>query len=205
MIWNEYDNLMPISYSPTRHLVLPAIMRILYCCGLRPIEASRLKPQDVDLSCGKLYICESKGHKDRIVMIADDMAEYLYEYDERISFILPNREWFFPNPQGGFCTNRWLNESFMLIRKKLKICGVDGNPPRLYDLRHTFATHKLYEWMRDGIDLNTMLPYLSAYMGHSQFSDTCYYIHLVPEQFQATSGIDLSLFEELLPEVDCYD
>lgn len=37
-IWDEYDNLNRIPYLPTRHLVLPAIMRVLYCCGLRPIE-----------------------------------------------------------------------------------------------------------------------------------------------------------------------
>ena len=38
---------------------------------------------------------------------------------------------------------------------------------RFHDLRHTFATHRLYHWMRDGKDLNAMLPYLSAYMGHA--------------------------------------
>lgn len=49
-----------------------------------------------------------------------------------------------------------------------------------------------------------MLPYLSAYMGHAQLSDTYYYIHLVPGQFEIMSGIDLSRYEVLLPEVD-YD
>ena len=38
---------------------------------------------------------------------------------------------------------------------------------RFHDFRHTFATHRLYHWMRDGKDLNAMLPYLSAYMGHA--------------------------------------
>lgn len=39
-------------------------------------------------------------------------------------------------------------------------------------------------------DLNAMLPYLSAYMGHSNFSDTAYYIHLMPENLLASAAVD---------------
>lgn len=46
-----------------------------------------------------------------------------------------------------------------------------------------------------------MLPYLSAYMGHAQLSDTHYYIHLVPGLFEEMSGFDFSFAELLLPEV----
>lgn len=35
-----------------------------------------------------------------------------------------------------------------------------------------------------GKDVTAMLPYLSAYMGHAQLSDTYYYIHLVPGLFE---------------------
>lgn len=46
-----------------------------------------------------------------------------------------------------------------------------------------------------------MLPYLSAYMGHAQLSDTYYYIHLVPGLMEEMSGIAFSSAEALLPEV----
>ena len=46
-----------------------------------------------------------------------------------------------------------------------------------------------------------MLPYLSAYMGHANFSHTAYYIHLTPEIFLHMSQMDLSRFENLIPEV----
>jgi len=67
---------------------------------------------------------------------------------------------------------------------------------------HTFATHRLYLWLREGKDVTAMLPYLSAYMGHAQLSDTYYYIHLVPELFADMSGLDFSKYESLLPEVE---
>jgi hypothetical protein len=56
--------------------------------------------------------------------------------------------------------------------------------------------------MNEGKDLTAMLPYLSAYMGHSQLSDTYYYIHLVPGMLESMSGIEFAGFEELLPEVE---
>ena len=68
-------------------------------------------------------------------------------------------------------------------------------------LRLAFATHRLYRWMREGKDLNAMLPYLSAYMGHAQLSDTYYYIHLVPGLLEEMSGFAFSSAETFLPEV----
>ena len=55
--------------------------------------------------------------------------------------------------------------------------------------------------MKEGKNIEAMLPYLSEYMGHSQLSDTYYYIHLVPDIFKDMSGYDNEVFEELIPEV----
>ncbi len=56
--------------------------------------------------------------------------------------------------------------------------------------------------MKEGKDLNAMLPYLSAYLGHEQFSQTAYYLHLVPELFSQINPLDINEFAKLLPEVD---
>jgi len=175
---------------------------LLYCCGLRPVEARKLKIRDVDLDAGKLYIRESKGHNDRIVMLADDVLDYFKTYNEQVSRLLPGREWFFPNSVDSLYTKEWLEKTFRIARKKLGFIQSSSNPPRLYDFRHTFATHRLYLWLNEGKDLTAMLPYLSAYMGHAQLSDTYYYIHLVPGQLEVMSGLDFSKYESLLPEVE---
>ncbi|GHV28263.1 integrase [Clostridia bacterium] len=205
MIWEELDNTKPRDRFPVRHFVIPAIMRLLYCCGLRPCEARKLRVDDVDLLAGKLYIRESKGHKDRIIMLADDMRDYLVDYNEKVCRLLPGRQWFFPSSNDELYTKEWLENTFCLVRKKLNIPYSGTTPPRLYDFRHTFATHRLYLWMREGKDLTTMTAYLSAYMGHVQLTDTYYYIHLVPGQLETMSGLDFSRYESLLPEVELDD
>ena len=136
-------------------------------------------------------------------MMSTDVSNYMKNCNRKIEDIFPKRKYFFPSPCGVFCSSSWLNDNWQAIRSDLKLNVTCGNLPRLYDFRHTFATHRLYQWMQEGQDLNVKLPYLSAYMGHVQLSDTYYYIHLVPEQFRAMSGIDLAHYENLLPEVEC--
>lgn len=201
-IWNIFDQIKPRGGFPVRHLVFPAAVRLLYCCGLRPVEARKLKACDVNLNVGKLYIRESKGHRDRVVMLADDVLEYFVTYDKRMSRLLPKREWFFPNSVDTFYPKDWFKKVFRIVRIKLGWAPSGPKAPRIYDFRHTFATHRLYRWLREGKDLTAMLPYLSAYMGHAQLSDTYYYIHLVPGQLEAMSGLDFSKYESLLPEVE---
>jgi len=203
--WRVLDGIKPQKGSLVQHLVIPTIFRLIYCCGLRPGEARKLRVEDVDLSRGKIYILESKGHKDRIVMMADDMNEFCRRYDKVVRSVMPTREAFFPNSMGVPCSSGWLSGTFRKMWAKVSFSGDEAARPRIYDFRHTFATHRLYLWMKEGKDLSVQLPYLSAYMGHALLSDTYYYIHLVPEQFEAMSGLDFSHYDRLLPEVKGYE
>ena len=147
---------------------------------------------------------ESKGHKSRIVMMADDVTEMCRRYDETVSKIMPGRELFFPNSEGDIYGKVGIEKTFRIVKAKAGIKISGEHSPRLYDFRHTFATHRLYRWMHEGKDVTAMLPYLSAYMGHAQLSDTYYYIHLVPGLFEKMAGFDYSASDYLLPEVE-YD
>ncbi len=173
----------------------------MYCCGLRPAEARRLRVSDVDFNAGRLNIMESKQHRSRIVMMADDVTQMLSDCSATVASVMPGCDPFFPNSEGGFYGKRGLEKTFRQVLKKAGIVGSGRRSPRLYDFRHTFATHRLYRWMREGKDLNAMLPYLSAYMGHSKLSDTYYYIHLAPGLLEEMSGFALSSAEAFLPEV----
>ena len=158
--------------------------------------------ENVDLNRGILGIIESKGHKDRLVPMSEDLRMLLCRYDKKVSEIYPDRENFFPRYDGnGAYTKLWTEEMFWRCFDMAGITDFEGARPRVYDFRHTFATHRLYRWMREGKDLNAMLPYLSAYMGHAQLSDTYYYIHLVPGLLEEMSGFAFSSAEVFLPEV----
>ena len=54
-------------------------------------------------------------------------------------------------------------------------------PPRLHDLRHTFAVRCMIGWYRDGLDVERRLPLLSTWLGHTQPRDTYWYLSAVPE------------------------
>ena len=55
--------------------------------------------------------------------------------------------------------------------------------------------------MDEGTDVSTMIPYLSEYMGHGDFSTTMYYIHLIPENLTKNAGIDWERFVRIFPEI----
>ena len=200
-LWRAFDGVRPTKVYPAAHVVMPALIRLLYCCGLRPSEALNLRIEDVDLCGGKLFIVESKGHKDRIVMLADDVWEFCRDYNETIREYMPTRRFFFAKSSVEACNYGWVGWMFRQVREKLQIESSSDNPPRLYDLRHTFATHRLYRWMRDGKDLYAMLPYLSSYMGHSKLTETFYYIHLIPGMFETMSGFKYESVADIFPEV----
>ena len=199
-----FDILDQIPYKrnfPVRHLVIPTYFRLVYCCGLRPGEARRLRTEQVDLINGRLTILESKGHKDRMIPMADDVLELCRNYHAAVAKVMPGRKWFFPDSNDNMYTKRWAVKTFRVQWAKTGIQQKGPNPPRIYDFRHTFATHRLYLWMKEGTDVTARIPYLSAYLGHAQLSDTAYYIHLIPGIFESMTDFNLSQRESLLPEV----
>ena len=152
-LWEFCDDIKPMKHHPVRHIVIPAVMRLLYCCGLRPCEARRLCVDDVSFERGSLEILESKGHKSRTVMMSDDLNEYLRAYDTQIKLAMPKRAAFFPNSGGKMPSKNWLVRAFDNACAKTGIHKTGNHKPRIYDLRHTFATHRLYKWMNEGKDL----------------------------------------------------
>lgn len=196
------DSMAPHKLSPYRQFIVPVLFRLLYCCGLRPHEVRLIRCADINLGTGSIYISDTKVHRDRIVMMSPDMQSLCRKYDTRMRTILKNREYFFSNPNGTAYSVTWVQKQFRNCWKKAGIRNFRGaDTPRVYDFRHNYATRTLMKWMDEGRDLYTWLPYLSAYMGHSQFSHTAYYIHLLPERLVKTSAIDWARFSNLIPEV----
>jgi len=107
------DHLLPHDMAPASHLVAPVFYRLLYRCGLRPSEARLLRKENVDLVRGVLYIEESKGHKDRAVVVSDDLLCLMRKYLPRVTKIYPNCPFFFPRHDGmGPYSKHWTMESF---------------------------------------------------------------------------------------------
>lgn len=175
---------LPRNYlTPFRHLAIPVIFRLLSGCGLRTNEALKLRVADVDLDNGILTILDTKFRKDRLVPVAPAMAERLRIYAATIPASNPE-SYFFPAPDGGHYNARTL---YFMFRRLLTECGIGhggrGKGPRVHDLRHTFAVHRLLHWYREGVALDAMLPVLAVYLGHQRLTGTQRYLRLTPEIF----------------------
>ncbi len=165
------DQLRPTKRSPIRHLVFPVLFRMIYCCGLRPGEGREVLRSNVDLKTGHIVVQNSKNYKDRVVALSADMSKLCRRYDKAVDDVFPERHYFFPNPDGKAYSPVRLDTIHRQCLKDTKR-DFSGNPPRVYDFRHTFATNAIFRWMKEGKDVAACLPYLSAYLGHEHLSYT---------------------------------
>jgi len=200
-LWKSAETVASTKHYPAAHIIVPTLLRLLYCCGIRPSEAFKLTMQDVNLQSGKLFIAESKGNRDRIIMLCGEILEACRVYNEDMNSLIPGRAFFFARNSTDACNYAWFKHIFWRLISTMQIENHYGVSPRLYDIRHTFATHRLYHWLKEGKDLHTMMPYLSAYMGHAKVSETYYYIHLVPGMHEEMSGFRYESAVDIFPKV----
>jgi integrase len=177
----KLDNLPCFSYMPYRHLALPELFRVLYGCGLRIGEALNLKMSDVDLVNGVLTVHNAKFGKERFVPMAPALTQRLRIYSSKLSIVKPEA-YFFPGSDGRHIGRNTAYNCFREILWQMGIPHIGRNRgPRIHDLRHTFAVHRLLRWYQEGADLGVMLPRLSTYLGHVGMGGTQRYLHMVAE------------------------
>lgn len=199
------DSCIANTASPSRHLILPLLFRILYGSGLRVSEALSLRKEDVDLDEGVLFIRKTKFGKERLVPLSRSVHERCKEYAvamERYQ-VWKNTAYFFPAPHGGRYSDGTLYKIFRRLLWEAKIShGGRGKGPRVHDLRHTYSVHCLRNWVRAGTDLTAAMPYLSAYLGHSGTRGTQHYLRLTAELYPDIVKRTEERFSWVVPEVN---
>jgi site-specific recombinase XerD len=148
------------------------LLSLGYGCGLRAGEIVRLKVKHIDRAQNVIRIEQSKGRKDRNVMLSDEMLGLLRQWwKARRSYdthLLPLQEQFlFPGRKPGTpLTTRQLNR---LFRETAEAAGIKKGVT-LHTLRHSFATHLLED--------NTHIRTLQALLGHAKLETTARYAHV---------------------------
>ena len=198
-LFDVVDHLKPSGHSPLCHLIMPEVFRLLYGCGLRVGEVLHLKVGDVDFGRGVLTLRETKFGKDRQVPPAVSLVQRLQKFDQELGR-RPASAYFFPNLRGG----HWaISSVYEIYRKLLTRSGIShggrGKGPRVHDLRHTFAVHRLLRWYRQGADLDAKLPVLATYMGHLSVVGTQHYLHLTAELFPEITTRSQAHFGDVIP------
>ncbi|MDR0696303.1 MAG: tyrosine-type recombinase/integrase [Christensenellaceae bacterium] len=168
---------------------MPTLLRVLYSTGLRISEALSIRNKDINKNERYIHVRKTKNGSERLVPISESLIFTLNQYEyykaklpiHRIS--LPESLYFI-KADGSSVSDRSVYNRF---RELLKKCNIPHQGtsygPRVHDLRHTFAVHSLVQLSKNGIDLYTGMPILSACLGHKCLSSTELYVRLTSSMF----------------------
>jgi site-specific recombinase XerD len=164
---------------------LRTFVLLLYGAGLRRGEALRLKVEDVDLPRSLLHIRGTKFFKTRIVPLGSSLSVVLKAFVARhcVRRSRHDGEVLFRKKDGTPLTGSAIGAAFRRLRAIAGIERTGGarHQPRLHDLRHSAAVHRVTSWYRSGADLNDLLPKLATYLGHKDLSGTQRYLTMTEE------------------------
>jgi integrase/recombinase XerD len=161
------------------------MLSLCYGCGLRAGEVVRLKVKHIDGAQKIIRIEQSKGRKDRNVMLSPEMLDLLRQWwKARVGFDTrtPIQErWLFPGRRPGQpMTCRQLSR---LFHEAANGAGIKKNVT-LHALRHSFATHLL--------ERGTDIRVIQALLGHDKLDTTARYTRVATGMIaNVTSPLDL--------------
>lgn len=188
------SRLPPSPSSPLRSEVVQVAILLLFTAGLRRGELLRLTIGDFDETASTLFVGPTKFHKERLLPLSVSTAEHLRAFldlrRERgtpahaSSPIIWNR---FGGSEGRAYTGTALRHNWRLLCLALGILTPAGLPPRIHDVRHSFAVNALLRWYENGAEPMAKLPQLSIYMGHVSIASTQHYLHFV-EPIRSAAG-----------------
>ena len=180
---------IPFALSNTRcrydaHCIRTLLI-LLYGTGLRPGEATQLLVDDLDLHRDRVTIRAKLSRPSRTIPIGPDLKQVLGEYlSSRQPWKASNRHLFLTKA-GNELNSDSVHDIFERVRNIAGIVRHDARlQPRINDLRHTFAVHRIAGWIKHGAHVNRMLPALSVYLGLNCFGAIDRYLTLTPERFR---------------------
>ena len=186
---------IPLVMSPdeTRRLLAVAdnlkvrtLLGLGYGCGLRAGEVVRLKVKHIDRAQKIIRVEQSKGRKDRNVMLSPETFDLLRQWWK----VRPSRDdattrlqerWLFPGRRPGKpMTTRQLSR---LFHEAADAAGIKKRVT-LHALRHSFATHLL--------ERGTDIRIIQALLGHEKLDTTARYTRVATSMIAAIeSPLDL--------------
>jgi integrase/recombinase XerD len=181
-----------VAHSRQQALMYRTLILLLYGSGMRIGEALRLTIIDVDLLERVIKVRDTKFFKTRLVPIGPRLALELAAYIERRRNLpMPEGEnsHLFTTRTGRGWPYSHVITLFQHLRRAAHIDCPEGElrPPRLHDLRHTAAVHRVIAWYRDGKDVQRLLPQLATYLGHIDIKSTQRYLQMTPELLDQAS------------------
>jgi integrase len=170
--------------APARGPTYHAIFALCYGLGLRAGEACGLRLGDVDADRSLLIVRGGKFGKSRLVPHGPRVGALVSNHvARRVGATAIDAQ----APLFTFDRRRPVHpgtasQTFHHLVAALELPVPDGvSPPRLHDLRHSFAVGCLLRWYREGVDPSARLGQLSTFMGHVEPRSTSVYLTMTPQ------------------------
>ena len=188
----DATSILHVGHSRLQAPMYRTLLLLLYGSGLRIGEALGLTLHDVDLIERVIVVRDTKFYKTRMVPIGPKLTRELAEYSAlRRQLPMPEGETsaFFTTRTGRGWPYQHVITLFQRVREAAEIDCPPGElrPPRLHDLRHSAAVHRVLAWYRSGKDVQHLLPQLATWLGHIDIKSTQRYLQMTPELLQAAS------------------
>lgn len=151
--------------DPALNIRNKLIIDILYSCGIRRDELSKITDADIDFHQKEIRV-HGKRDKTRIIPVADQLLNEIKEWQT-----VRDSLYSLPSPAPLICSKRGKltgRTIYDIVHKLLLGTGATHKSP--HSLRHTFATSLL----NNGAEINSVKELL----GHSSLQSTQIYTHL---------------------------
>ena len=150
------------------------ILILLYEAGLRVSDLTHLKLENIDLNSKTMAILQSKGSKDRIVPITQNMdyaiRQYLKHRPKTTNpYLIPGRN--IKGKENEPIVRSGVNNMIKALSKTARVKLSDGSYPSPHSLRHGFATNNLKTGLYNLEELRRLL-------GHSSIATTSIYTYV---------------------------
>jgi integrase/recombinase XerD len=177
----------PAPRAPLRSHTLYMMLVLAYCAGLRLGEIVGLKLGDLDLNADSIEVLDTKFFKSRRLPLSATAMAALRDYLKvRAKAGAPTESDapLFWHAKGGY----GYVAAGAHLRRLIRVAGLKSSAgrtgPRVHDLRHAFVVHRMTKWYEQGINPQTRLQYLAAYLGHRDIHSTLVYLTITQELLQ---------------------
>jgi integrase/recombinase XerD len=160
------------------------LIGLLAVTGMRVGEAIRLDRDDLDLGHGRLIVRDSKFGKSRQLPLHPTTVTALDDYLRVRDTLKPKSRTLalLIGTWGGRLRRDAVETTFRLLRQRVGLTARPGSaPPRLHDIRHSFAVHTMLDAYRSSGDPAACASALSTYLGHADPGATYWYLSAAPE------------------------
>lgn len=178
--------------SPLQPATMYTLLLLLYGTGMRISEALSLTIQDANLRDCVLTVRNTKFFKTRLVPIGPRLVKVLNDYvlrRRRLPLPAGEASTFFATRTGHRLNYEWIGKQFRRLRTTTGIRRESSAryQPRIHDIRHTAAVHRIIAWYRAGADVQRLLPQLATYLGHVDVSSTQQYLSITADLLHEAS------------------